>query len=438
MSSQEALSKSAREWQNLSPEEFHRKRIKARVAGFFPFFILGWMWYVWATGVIALRSHLGISGAEDDVSFGVIATSIGIGSVIGAFLAGPLADRFGIRRVTDSIMMLYTLSLIPLALVNTYVAAAALGVLVGFLRGGNDTIMNAHALRVENLYGRPIMLAFHATIPAGGFAAGLVGSALAGVFTESPLVPYVVMGGSLFVVGLIVRPWLVPDDLPEELMVGLDEHAAEHGAAPGSPKKTTVFWLVGLGFLGLASLLAEITPQDWGTLFVSRERGATPAMAGIAVTMFTLGQFIGRAAGDKLHALFGSRRFFVILAVVAILGLGIIAVPGPPVVALVGFGVFGLGVSSMYPILIVVAGRRDPSRAARNISILNGVGYSGTIVGPIGITAVVTSLGMAWMPVLPAVLLVVVAIMAVFFIPERVPGVGGKPVVAAGGVPSTD
>lgn len=404
--------------------------VKARAATFVCFFLTGYMLYVWSTGTVALRNHLGITGAGGDAAFGTIATAIGLGSVVGCYGVGPLIDRFGARTVTSVVMLLYPLSIIPMAFTNSLIVAVLIGVALGILRGGIDTSMNAHGVQVERLYGRPIMLAFHASYPLGGFVAGIIGSALAGEFTETPLVPYLVMSGAILVAAIVVQRWLLTEDevLPPE--------TGEIPTVQSKPRKhergTFTRWnwasiavMLGFGVLALAAMLGEGAVADWGQEFVSRERETTAQLAGVAVTLFTGAQCIGRFVGDRLNLLFGSVKFVMILGTIALIGVVLMSLPSPVWVTLIGFTVFGLGTSSITPLMVSSAGRYDPKNVGRNIGIVNSIGYAGMLLGPLGISVIVTTMGLNWMTLLPGILIVGVMLAGPFLL-KKVPTYSGE------------
>jgi len=395
---------------NSPPHEKHpwrptRLRM-ARFATFAGFFQLGALMFTWSTGTSPLRSHLGFDGESGDSQFGLIALAIGVGAALGAFVIGPVIDRYGPRRVVSLALVLHPLSIIPLAYLHGLVAAMAAGAVLGLCRGASDTAINAHGVQVERLYRRPIMSAFHAAYPAGGFVAGLIGSALGRQFTESPAVLFTAMGLAMAAVGLVCARWLLSvDEVPP---------AAEHevSVADASRRRSTlvVLIMVGFGVLLLASMLSEGAVADWGQEFVRREVGTSVATAGLAISLYSGAQFAGRVFGDRLTQYVGPIRMVAASGVIAAAGVGIIAFTSSATLAMVGFVLIGLGLASMAPLMLSSAGRIDPDNAGRNIGLVNALGYSGMLVGPASITLVVSNAGLAWMPIIPFGLMLLIAL----------------------------
>lgn len=168
--------------------------------------------------------------------------------------------------------------------------------------------------------------------------------------------------------------------------------------------------MVGFGLLAFVSYLAENATYDWGQEFVRRTLDTTAGTAAMAVTVFSGAQFVGRMMGDKLTERFGQKTVMGGSGAVGALGAACMMTASSPVQALVGFGLVGLGVSCIVPIMLSAAGRMDPQNSGRNIGLVNAIGVSGMFIGPAAITAVVDNMGIAWMPLLPLVLLTFIAI----------------------------
>ncbi|MDI9893166.1 MFS transporter [Rhodococcus sp. IEGM 1381] len=382
---------------------------KARLATFFGFFQLGAMILVWSTSTSPLREHLGWGGEGGDSNFGLLALSIGIGATVGCFAIGPFIDRYGPRVTTTFTLVLYPLIYIPLAFLDGLAVAMIFGVLVGLLRGAGDTAVNAHGVQVERYYGRPIMSAFHAAYPAGGFLLGLVGSAFARHYIDNPAVLYISTGVVMSVLGAAFGKWMLGQDelLPPEA----EQQPSNNSEHSGSPKTTaTLAIMVGFGVLLLGSQLSEGAVIDWGQEFFRRHIDTTAAMAATAVTVYSGSQFVGRLFGDRLAEAVGSRTVLAGSGVLGSAGALTAMLAGNTTVALVGFAMLGLGLACMAPLMLSAAGRRDPANAGRNIGLVNALGYGGMLVGPAAITVIVDKFGIGFVPVLPAVLLVLVAL----------------------------
>ena len=168
--------------------------------------------------------------------------------------------------------------------------------------------------------------------------------------------------------------------------------------------------MVGFGVVLLGSMLSEGAILDWGQEFVRRHVGTTAAVAGAAVSVYAGAQFAGRLVGDRLAEKIGSRTVVAGSGVLGAAGAVMAMLTSSAAMALVGFAMLGLGLACMAPLLLSAAGRRDPANAGRNIGLVNAIGYVGMLAGPAAITLIVDSAGIGFMPILPAALLVLVAL----------------------------
>lgn len=395
------------------PSNITTKRLRrARLVTFVGFFQLGVQLFLWATSTSALRAHLGWEGAAGDLYFGALLLTLGIAAAVGAFAIGPIIDRYGVRRTVAVTLVAHPLLLIPLGYVSGLVGAVISTALLGLSRGAHDTGINAHGVEVQRHYKRSIMALFHAAYSAGGFAVGWIGSYLAQRFTESPAVGFTTFGILLALVGLLCVRWLLA---PHE--IARDEpHPAATASAPSRRSLAMLALVVGFGFLLLTSMLSEFAIANWAAVFTERVVGTTAGMAAMAITVYTGAQFVGRLVVDKIVRRYGDTRVVTGSGLLAALGLGVVAVSENAPTAFVGFVLAGLGLACMAPLMLSAAGRLDQANAGRNIGLVELMGYSGPIIGPIVITSVVTSVSMAWMPAIPAALLLLLAAAAPFLL----------------------
>ena len=382
----------------------------SRIATFFAFFQMGAVMLMWSTSTTSLRNHLGWEGDGGDVSFGSLATAVGIGYAIGCAISGPMIDRWGCRNVAIPTLVIYPLLYLPLTLIGPMAGLIVTGVLIGLMRGFVDIVANVNGVQVERYYERPIMSAFHAAYPAGGFIFGFIGSALARGFTDSPLVPYLAIGIPLSILGYFFGRLYLSNE--EYLKVAETTPVTAKCETPASSTATRIglFLVIGLGVLAFVSYLAESAANDWGQEYVVRSLNTTAGTGAMALTVFSGAQFAGRAMGDRLTKRLGQRTVMAGSGVIGTIGAGLMLTASVPAQALIGFGFLGLGISCIVPLMLSAAGRTDPENAGRNIGLVNAIGTTGMFVGPALITTVVSGLGIGWMPVLPLVLLAAIAI----------------------------
>ncbi|MHC8380723.1 MFS transporter [Pseudomonas sp. LB3P14] len=391
---------------NLQRTQIPTRIRQARIATFLGFMMIGAMMYIWSTGVSVFRAQLGFTGELGDANFGLIALGVGVGSATGALWVGRLLDTFGAKPVITVCALAYPLSIIPLGFVSGFWFALCFGVVLGLLRGALDTALNAHGVQVERFYQRSIMSGFHAFYSLGGFLLGMVCSWLSGFYTDSVQVPYTVLGVALFIVGCFFSRWLLgKHDVPEPSSSDWQTGAQSHDEVGKGPSARTLLVMIALGVLLLGSMMGENAIADWGQEYIRREFSTTTSTAGMAVSIFVGAAFVGRLFGDRLAAAFGNSQVVFGCGTVCVLGMIITIVGGTAVTGIIGFALFGLGLSCIAPLMISAAGRRDPKHAGRNIGIVNCIGFSGMLVGPAVITVIVSNFGLSTLMFFPLIML---------------------------------
>jgi MFS family permease len=392
----------------------HARIVRARVATLVSFGTLGGMMYAWSTCVTAFREQMELHGDAGDLRFGMIVLSTGIAAAIGSLAVGRFADRFGPRAAITACVILYPLALISLGYVHTPLFAVLLVSVLGLFRGALDTVLNAHGIQVERYYGRSIMSSFHACYSIGGFLIGLVGSWLSSLYSTSATLQFTVLGGTMMLLGLIAaasmlrKSELLPASTPES-----GESASDSGdTSLGTPRRSSLaltLLMIAFGVLLLGSMAGENVVGDWGQEYLHRVDGATIALAGLAIAIFTGMEAAGRVFGDRLAQHFGRPRVLFVSGLLSFIGLAAAYIANQPWVSLAGFAALGLGLSSIAPLMLSTAGRADPAHAGRNIGIVNSIGYSANLVSPATITFVVTHFGLQRLLLFPLLLLMPLA-----------------------------
>jgi MFS family permease len=113
----------------------------------------------------------------------------------------------------------------------------------------------------------------------------------------------------------------------------------------------------------------------------------------------------GRFGGDALKARFGAVNTARLCGTLALLGAGVLFIAPNEAVALVGFGIIGVGVSVGFPLAVTAAASLTDRAASANVAVLSFVALLGFLIGPPAIGFVAEHADMRWgtaclMPVL--------------------------------------
>ncbi|MBP2299965.1 MFS transporter [Azospirillum picis] len=368
----------------------------ARWATVAAFFLNGTVFGVWATQIPLLKNRLDLSAAV----LGVALLFLAAGALTAMVASGPLLSRLGSAPVTRVTALLFA-ALLPLpALVPDVPALCLVLALFGAAGGTMDVAMNAQGALVERRLGRPIMSSLHGMWSLGGLA----GAALGGLLL--PLMPAAAQAGlvsaALLVLFLALQGRLLPD-------------RSGGGGGLVLPDRRTLL----LGTLAALSFMSEGAILDWSAIHLRDDLGAPQSLAGLGFGLFCAAMAAGRFSGDRLRQRFGGATLMRSGAVVAAAGLGLVLLGGSPLAAMIGFGVTGLGLSNVVPVLFSTAGAVEGGRADHAVAAVSTMGYAGVLAGPplVGFIAQATSLATAF--ALIALLALVQAAAAARAVPPR-------------------
>ncbi|MGR3938383.1 MFS transporter [Streptomyces sp. BRA346] len=338
----------------------------ARLATFTYFALNGFLMGMWIVHIPGIEHRAGTGHAL----FGWLLLLLGAGAFAAMQIAGPLTDRFGARVVVPLGAALCSATLIlPGLATNAWTLGAALLVL-GVGNGCLDVSMNAHAVQVERGYGRPVMSAFHATFSLGGVLASLVGARTLG-WGWSPAATLTAAAAlGLAVTAAASRALLRPVPGP-----GVDVPAPK-------PRYRTPRRIWALAALALMIMLCEGVANDWSVLHLRNVLDAPDATAALAFGAFATAMTTGRLLADRVAARVGPVAILRYGASAAALGMTAAALSPWIPLALLGWTVFGAGLSGCVPQLFSAAGHTDQSTAGANVSRVAGLGYLGMLAGP--------------------------------------------------------
>lgn len=338
---------------------------RARGATTACFALNGFVMGMWIVHIPAVERHTGVGHAL----LGWLLLLLGAGAFAGMRLAGPLTDRFGARLVVPAAAGLCSAAVVLPALAADAPALGGALLLLGFGNGCLDVAMNTHAVQVERGYGRPVMSAFHAVFSVGGVLAALAGALAlgAGLPTAATL-------GATALGGLLLALLLAPALLPKGPAAAPEPAARTRHRTP--PRIRT------LAVLAFLLMLCEGVANDWSVLHLRDSFDAPPAAAALAYGAFATAMTAGRLLADRIAARTGPVAVLRRGAALAGVGLALaVAAPAVPV-ALVGWTLFGAGLSGCVPQLFSAAGHADPDAAGANVSRVAGLGYLGMLAGP--------------------------------------------------------
>lgn len=335
----------------------------ARRAVLTVFFINGAVFASWAPHIPGVQQRLSLG----EGALGLALLCIALGGLVAMNASGWLLGRFGSRAVTATASLAFCLTL-PLPILAPsapWLIVALLG--FGIANGAMDVAMNAQGLAVERGYARPIFSSMHGLFSIGAMSGAVVGGWTLTAGLE-PRTHLTVAACGLGFLSLAMARGLLPPEADAKT-------TESHFARPTGP-------LLGLGGLAFICLLAEGAIADWSAVYLHFVLGTDAGLAAGGFAAFALLMAAGRLTGDQLTRQFGSVALLQLGGLLASLGLIFAIWATEPVLSIVGFGLVGLGLANVVPVLFR-AGSRVPGVAPGvGIAAVATMGYCGFLGGP--------------------------------------------------------
>lgn len=349
----------------------------ARTATRCGFFMAGFGLAVWAPLVPYVRERIEMS----DALFGVLLLCIGIGSLSWMPLSGLLVSRLGIRTVVLGAVALLGVALVGMALADSvWLMALALFCFGGSL-GVIDVVLNIQSVLVETAVGRRMMSNFH-----GMFSLGAIVGALAMTLQLSMGLSAEFGTLSMTAVVVIANLSVARGFLPNRAPGG--------GLAFVRPRGLVLL----AGLLCFAVYLAEGAVLDWSALYLTGEKSLEVSLGGLGYAAYTLMVTIARFGGAPVINRLGPARVIALGGLVAALGIALTLSTSSWPLALLGYGLCGLGCANVAPVLISSLSRQTIMPMHTAVTVATTIGFAGVLAGPalMGVVAQLFSLGAAF------------------------------------------
>lgn len=328
----------------------------------FAFAAEGVFWGAFAALVPELKAQIGATDGE----FGTAMLFTAVGAVSAMWLAPRFDAMLGRWAMTTAALLLAVSFLFP-ALTSSFWLFTALMLVAGAAAGLLDVVMNARVSVIEGAHNTSLMNLNHAV-----FSLAYAGSALAtGIAREAQIAPWMVFIGLcalvLSVAPLMIQNKTAPSPEPKQQSAN---HKINH----------VMIWG---GLIVLIAFMAENATEGWSALFIERDLNGHAAQGALGPAILGLTMGVGRLAGQFITQRFRDEMVIKYASALAALGMLIAALAPTPIVAYLGFGLGGLGVSVVAPMAFSIVGRHfDKDMRTYAISRVAVLGYFGFFIGP--------------------------------------------------------
>jgi predicted MFS family arabinose efflux permease len=334
--------------------------IRASRAPALAFVAMGMVWAAFAAQVPVLKDQIGAS----DAAFGGIFLVASLGAVASMWLA-PIVDRtFGAVSVQISSALLAISFVLPGFSYST-LSFAVIFLIVSATSGVSDILMNARISEIEGVTRRALMNLNHAI-----FSFAYAGTAvLTGLAREAGFGPIPVFG----VVCVIILIMCLAMRAPHRSLAG--------GTSTVRPVTRGIVWIGGL--VVLAAFFTEQATEGWSALHIERTLGGGAAQGALGPAVLGLTMGFGRLFGHGIAAHVRDTTMIAGACLISALGMVLAAVAPTAILAYLGFGISGLGISVVVPLAMAIVGRLVPETdRVQAIGRASVIGYAAFMFGP--------------------------------------------------------
>jgi MFS family permease len=379
---------------------------RARVAVTVLFFTNGAVFSSLLPWYPELKAELG----QSNTGFGLAVAMFPLGALLAGLSAAPLLRRWSSGSIAVVTTVLSAAGMLLAGLAPLPILFGAGLFLAGAMDSLTDVAQNAHGLRVQRLYRRSILNSLHAAWCVGAVSGGLLGTLASSSDVPRPLH----LGlSALICAGLALgaqRCFLPGVDSVTDVGVGRTE---DRSTLPRSMRTRLRLWLVltALVIIASAGALVEDAGATWAAIYLSAELGSSTLVAGSGFVALQSMQLVGRLIGDRLVDRFGQRAVAQGGGALVTIGMGAALLWPTTMGTVVGFGLAGLGVSTLIPATMHAADELPGLRPGTGLTIVGWLLRLGILVSPpvVGALADATSLRTGLM-VVPAVGIVVIVL----------------------------
>ena len=332
----------------------------------------------WVLYLPHIKTKFGLNDAE----IGVALFCTALGLLISIPFVPFVNQKIGVGRSTQIGVIIFALAYnLPIIAPDYRILCGGLFI-AGFFSGFTDVSMNALVSTIESTEKKHFMSAAHGFFSLGGFIGAALGSVFIVLFSNPPL-------HMLVVCGFIILTNLI-----------LSKHYSEtkEVAVSKSEEKNilkNIRPLFGLSLVAFIIMMNEGAVEHWSNLFLFDIVKVSESKAGLGFIAFSLCMTIGRFLGDGISEKIGSIKIIAYGCAIAFAAYFLV-ITSNLFLAILGFGILGLGLSVVIPELFRLVGQTKGVPASIGISIVSGIGFAGFLVGPLLLGVISNHTNLIW------------------------------------------
>ncbi len=375
------------------PIELTRARLAVTVA----FIVQGICFAALVTRIPTLQSRFDLSDGELGLMVGLVPIIAGVGSVV----AGALAPKHGSRVVLRAMGPVVPLGLVVIGFAESVPLLIVGMAVVGFGLGSVDASMNIQGVRIQDDIGHSVVASYYAAFSL----AGLVGAILASLAADSS----VSLGVFFAAIAVAVIPF--------QLLAG-------RHLLPGHPTPDVVHsdkghinWrpVILVGIALMCVYIADSGASNWSAVYLNDGLGSSESTAALAYGVYAFMTMVGRIVVDRYVDRIGPVPLVRVGGFIAVGAAVLLALAPSPALALVAFGILGLGICPAIPLAFSAAASHDKAASGLAVARVNVFNYAGFVIGAPLIGGIAEGVGLRWAFAALVPVLLVVPLLAGWF-----------------------
>lgn len=334
---------------------------KQRIALSSYFFLSGLCFSTWASRIPTIKAFFNLT--EGDL--GNLLMIMPASAIIGIPLSGWLVAKYDSRIPLQFASVLFLLSLFSIgwgfSLVGLVISLVVFSIALRII----NVAINTQSLSIQEKFEKRIMGKFHGVWSIGGIA-GVLFSTIMIKYEVSIFWHFLItmLFGLLIIIGMF--PFLIKNDKAKT-------------SNPFKFQKPSKYISL-LGFIVFFAAVCEGGMYDWNGVYLKEIVNQEVFTYGYLLFMVCM--TISRLTIDNLMSRFGMQKLFITSSVLIVSGV-LLAILFPFLVpVLIGFCMVGFGVSGLFPMTFILAGKAKKYSVPIVISIISTYSTVGMFLGP--------------------------------------------------------
>ena len=325
------------------------------------FFLSGLCFATWASRIPTIKAFFKLNDAQ----LGSILLVMPIAALIGTVTSGWLISKFNNRDLLLFSFVFFALALLGTSLVFSTLFLILVLALFSICMRVLNIAMNAQSITLQTFYKKNIIGSFHGVWSFGG---------VIGVVFSTLMVKYNVTIQNHFLVITLIT--ILATIIAYKYSLTKDKSTTGNKLIIGKPDPFIFY----LGLLIFFAAICEGGMFDWSGIYFKEVVKEDVFTYGYLLFMIFMAS--SRFFLDKILDKIGMPRMYVISGLLITIGTLTTVLLPEFWTALIGFCLVGIGVSAIFPMTYILAGKSKKYSAGMAISIIGTYAIVGMFIGP--------------------------------------------------------